>query len=280
MKQILLLTDFSDNALNAIFTALKLHAANSCHFILLHSYEPRTENIAAPQSSVRTGMIYEALHRESKQKLQESLKVINKVSNNIRHDFKLLSKEGDLTLAIDTLITEHDLDLIVMGTKGATGAKQVFMGSNAVRVIKKIRNCPILAVPRKFNFQFLKKIVFPTEYTHFFSKSELDPLLKLIAPWQTRVLVFHVAQEFHYSDLQKANKNILKERLFEIDLTFHKVTIASTVAKAITDFAEKKAADMICLIHYRHTFMQKLTQEPVVKKVGFHSKVPLLVLPE
>lgn len=280
MKEILLPTDFSDYALNAVFTAIKLQHKRTCNFILLHVYEPDTRNKSSRQSSTRAGMVYGAMHKDAMNKLEETLDTIAKVSDYAQHTFSVKAAPGDLATVMSELVPKHDLDLIVMGTKGATGAKQVFLGSNAVRVLKKIRNCPILVVPRKFNFQSLKRIVFPTEYAHFFSKGQLNPLTVLAEAWTPQVLVFHVAQEFKLSEQQTVNKKILKERLGPIKHSFYKITIQNTVAEAITEFASEQFADMICLIHYGHTFMEKLTQETVVKSVGFHTEIPLLILPE
>jgi len=266
--------------LNAIFTAIKLQHQNPCHFILLHTYEPDTRNISSRQNSVRAGTVHDAMRQDSLNKLERTLETISKVSNYDAHTFSVKAKSGDLATVISELIPKHDLDLIVMGTKGATGAKQIFLGSNAVRVLKKVRNCPVLVVPRKFNLQSLRNIVLPTEYAHFFTKNQLDPLVELAETWQSQLLIFHVAQEFKLSDHQIANKKILKERLGRINHSFYKVTIHTTVAEGIIDFANEQGADMICMIHYGHTFMEKLTQEPVVNKVGFKTEIPLLVLPD
>ena len=162
MKEILLPTDFSDYALNAIFSALKLQRETPCNFTLLHVYEPDTRNIASRQNATRSGMIYDAMHKDALNKLDETLAMIAKVSDYAQHTFSVRAEPGDLATVINELVPKHDLDLIVMGTKGASGAKLVFLGSNTVRVLKKIRNCPILVIPKKFNFQSLTKIVFPT----------------------------------------------------------------------------------------------------------------------
>lgn len=280
MKEILLPTDFSDNALNAVFTAVKLQHETPCNFVVLHVYEPDTRNTAARQNTTRAGMVYDAMRKDALNKLDQTLKAIAKVSDYAQHTFSVRAEPGELTTVMSELVPKHDFDLIVMGTTGATGAKQILLGSNTVRVLKKIRNCPILVVPTKFNFQSLKKIVFPTEYAHFFSKGQLNPLVVLAETWKSQLLVFHVAQEFKLSEQQMANKKILKERLGAIPHGFYKVAIHTTVAEAIAEFAAEQSADMIALVHYSHTFMEKLTQEPVVKKVGFHSEIPLLILPE
>lgn len=280
MKQILLPTDFSDYALNAIFTAIKLQHKNPCHFILLHTYEPDTRNITSRQNVARAGTIYDALHKNAVSKLEETLQAITKVSEDSKHTFSIQAQSGDLASVIRELVPKHDLDFIIMGTKGATGAQRVFFGSNMIRVLKKIRSCPVLAVPRQFNFQSLKNIVFPTEYANFFSKGQLNPLITLAEVWRSQLLIFHVAQEFKLSEVQKRNKKTLIERIGAISHSFCDVAIHTTVAEAITEFANEQAADMICLVHYHHTFLEKLTQEPIVKKIGFHTEIPLLVLPE
>ena len=280
MKKILLPTDFSEYALNGIFTAIKLHNKTASKFIILHTYLPDTRNIASRQNASRAGLVFEAMHQNALIKLEETLQAIAKVYNDPKHEFSVQAVQGNLETVIKELVPKYDLDLIVMGTKGATGAKEIFLGSNAVQVLKKVRNCPILIVPIRFNFQTLQRIVFPNEYVNFFSKAQLRILVALAEVWRSQILVFHVAQEFKLSTQQLENKEILKKRLGTINHSYYKVPIETTVAKAITEFATEQLADMICLVHYSHTFLEKLTQEPVVKKVGFHTEVPLLVLPE
>jgi hypothetical protein len=102
----------------------------------------------------------------------------------------------------------------------------------------------------------------------------------MVRQWQTEIKIFHVAQTFKLSHLQLANRDILKARLDGCSYSFYKVDIKTTVAGAIQQFAEDQMADMIVLTNYSHTFFEKLTQEPVVKKVGFKTKIPLLVLPD
>jgi hypothetical protein len=58
------------------------------------------------------------------------------------------------------------------------------------------------------------------------------------------------------------------------------VEIQVSVADSISRFAEEVLADIIVLINYKHNFIEKLTREAVVKKMGFHSKTPLLILPQ
>ncbi|MBT8185442.1 MAG: universal stress protein, partial [Eudoraea sp.] len=151
---------------------------------------------------------------------------------------------------------------------------------NTVAVIRKIRNCAVIGVPESFNFQNLKQVVFPTDYTHFYSKEVLGTLLELVRKWESTVHIVHFGREFILSDLQKTNKNLLKERMENINCKFVQIVMESTLSKAITDYADDKLTDLICLVHYEHTFFERLTREPAIKKVVFDANVPLLIMPD
>ncbi|MEJ1222491.1 universal stress protein [Sediminicola sp. 1XM1-17] len=280
MKNILIPTDFSDNAWNAIFCVLKLYRDVECTFYLLHTYEVSASQIKGARDSQKAGKLYEVLAMESEKGLMETQTYLERNHKNPKHTFMTLSKPDHLVGAIKDILQEKSIKLVAMGTLGATGAKEVFMGSNTVRVIKAIRNCSILAVPEEFNFQQLTTIVFPTDYSRFYYSFELLPLAELAMTWQTAVHVFHVALEVELNKEQRSNQEILTERLKGVNLIFQEKNIHDTITESIVEFSTDLNADMVALIHYQHTFLEKLTREPVVKKVGFHSRVPLLVLPE
>lgn len=280
MKNVLLLTDFSDNAWNAIFAALKMHEHITCNFYLLNTYEPSFANILGDKSKERLGVIYESLAKNSSIELDKILQYLEVNHNNKNHTFEKLSISDDIVTAVNEICTEKDIDLIVMGTKGATGAKEIFMGSNTVELIKKVNHCPIFAVPSKHDFKDMDTILFPTEFTRPYTKYELKPLIELATVWNSEILICYVAQEFTLLEEQVTNKEVLTKRLGKVAHSFHDVELQATVADSISSFAKDTMADIIVMINYEHTFIEKLTREAVVKKVGFHSKIPLLVLPQ
>ncbi|MBT8205753.1 MAG: universal stress protein [Eudoraea sp.] len=280
MKKILVLTDFSDPAWNALFTALKLHEGRRCHFYLLHTYEPSFAGVLGQKTKKRVGVLYDSLAEYTERELHKIEDYLGEHHREPGHSFETVSRAEDLVDGIQKMIREQDIDLIVMGTKGATGAKEVFMGSNAVKVIRKVRNSPILVVPTEHDFKLLHAVVFPTDFTHHYDPYELKPLIDLAKAWEAKIIVYQVGQEFDLSSEQIANKALLEKRLEGAVIDFRKGVMQSTIEAAIMDFTEASDADMIALIHYQHTFMERLTHEPVIKNIGFHSKLPLLVLPD
>jgi nucleotide-binding universal stress UspA family protein len=280
MKNIVVPIDFSDNAWNAIFTAAKLYADVECKFYLLHAYTPKTLNLLSSKSQQRLGVIYNSLSEYSTQELQKVMDYMREHHQNSKHSFEPVSKSDTVEGAVAQFIAEKDIHLVCMGTQGATGSKQVFMGSNTVKVLKKIKDCPILAVPDDYNFQSLKSLAFPTDFSKKYDKHQLLPMVELASLWKTKIQIVHVAIEFALNDQQIIHQNLLKERLADLDVTFVNIDFEANIAHTLEKYIEKTELQMMAMIRYHHTFWEKIIGEPVVKKMTFHTEVPLLVLPE
>ncbi|MDL5512403.1 universal stress protein [Arenibacter sp. M-2] len=279
MKKILLPTDFSDNAWNAIFTALKLYADVPCKFIILHAYEPKAMNMLGQKSQQRLGVIYDSLAQYSAQELDKILAYLNQNHNNPNHFFETISKSDTLEGSVRDIVSNNDIDLIVMGTQGVTGAKEIFMGSNTVRVLKQLKNISIIVVPKNYNFQKLKTLVFPTDYTRKFEKFGLLPMTELTNLWNATIQVIHVAVEFILTDVQKTNLHILEERLADTTYSLNEVRFDTNIVQSVEQYVNKSRADLLAMVRYHHSFWERIIEEPVVKKIAFHSMVPVLFLP-
>ena len=280
MKNIILPIDFSDNAWNAIFTAVKLYASVKCKFYLLHAYTPKALNIMGSKSQQRLGVIYDSLSEYSRQELDKVMDYMQEHHHNQKHSFETVSKSDTVEDSVAQMIAEEDIHLVCMGTQGATGSKQVFLGSNTVKVLKKINNCPILAVPDDYNFQSLKSLAFPTDFTKKYEKYQLMPMIELASLWETNIQIVHVAVEFALNDQQIIHQKLLKERLAGLDVMFYNIDFEANIAQTLEKFIDKTEVQMMAMIRYHHTFWEKFIGEPVVKKMTFHARIPLLVLPE
>lgn len=280
MKKILITTDFSDNAWNAIFTALKIYTDVECHFYLLHAFEPSPLNLMGSKSQQRLGVIYDSLSKYSEKELEEMISYLKINHKNAKHQFTTLSKPGNLEDSVESVLNENDIDMLIMGTQGATGAKEVFLGSNTVKVLNKIKNIPILVVPTGYNFQSLKSILFATDFSDSYKKNLFNPIIELSKIWNAGIEVVHVAIEFNLNDNQDAHKEILKERLSGFDIKFKNIPFENNISKSIDLYAKDKESSLLSIIRHQHTFWENVIGEPVVKKIAFHSKIPVLFLPQ
>lgn len=280
MKRILLTTDFSENAWNAIFTALKLYADVHCQFYILHVYEPNTLNLLGSRSQQRLGIIYDSLSKYAKQELEGILNYLKINHLNPNHHFTAISRSETLEEAAGSVATEYDIDLVIMGTQGATGAKEVFLGSNTVNVLNNIKNIPLLAVPVGFNFQKLKTIIFATNFMAPYKKNELEQMIELATLWTAKIEVVHATIESKLNDTQISNKSILKDRLNVVDYSFKDIPFNGNISNSIDAYAAPKKSCFLSIIRHHQTFWERVIGEPVVKKIAFHSNIPVLFLPQ
>ena len=280
MKKILITTDFSENAWNSIFTAIKLYTEVDCHFYILHAFEPSPLNLMGSKNHQRLSVIYDSLSKNSKKELEEILTYFAINHKNLKHQFSTHSKPGNLEDAVELAVNENDIDILIMGTQGATGAKEVFLGSNTVKVLKKVTNIPILTVPTGYNFQSLKSVLFATDFTVPYKKNGLEPIIELSKIWKSTIEIVHVSVEFILNEHQESNKEVLKERLSGLDYKFKNLPFEIDVSKSIDKYAENSHSSILSLIRHQHTFWEKVIGEAVVKKVAFHSKIPVLFLPQ
>ncbi len=281
MKNILLPTDFSENSWNAIRYILELYKAETCTFHLLNTYTPAIPNSRFMASSIQPGIMDAGSKEASVRGLNNILKRIQKTFKNKNHSFKTISSFSLLIDEIKDVIDEQSIDLIVTGTKGASGMEEVFLGSNTVRIIKAIRNCPVLTIPQDFNYVQPQEIVFATDFKRYYSTSELIPLMDLAKSFKATIRIVYVQNKIKaLSEVQQFNLNMLRKYFGEIDHYIHTVSELNSVSKTLEVFADELDIHLLAMLNYHHSYMERITREPVVKQVAFHTQVPLLVIPE
>ncbi len=280
MKKVAILTDFSKSAWNALFTVLKLYQDSDVLFYIVHCYEPAFGSMLGDRNKERLAIIYESLSADSTMQLDEVDSYLKKHHQVEKHRFEMRSVKGNVVDALSHMLNNEDIDLIVMGQKGATGAIDVFMGSNTIKVIKKIIDCPILAVPEAQDFKDLDRIIFPTDFSRRIRECQISLLNEMAVAWKSKLTVMQVTQEASLGADQKRNKERLTQALKGVDTCFKNVEMKQSVNASIAAAVKEEKADLIVLIHYTHTFLERLIREPVVKKMAIHSDVPFLVLPQ
>jgi nucleotide-binding universal stress UspA family protein len=159
MKNILIPTDFSDNSWNAIKYAVNFFENSSCNFYLLHVNTINTLVVAETTYMPSQEVIEETYVKPSKVKLKEMLIRIESISKNKNHKFFTLSDYNYFIESIRRHVKEKKIDIIVMGTKGASGIKKYIVGSNTGDVITRV-HCSTLVVPENATFIKPKEIAF------------------------------------------------------------------------------------------------------------------------
>ncbi len=280
MKNILIPTDFSENAWNATKYAIALFEHEECVFHLLNTYTPSIAHSRFMASAVNGGM-EDATRVNSQRGLEKVVEDIQKTYQNPNHYFETISSFSLLVDEVKELVEEKKIDLVVTGTKGASGVEEVFMGSNTVRIIKSIKDCPVLAIPQHFEFETPSEIAFATDFNRFYTVSELQPLIDMAQTFNAAVRIVHVQYEIKaLTELQQFNLSMLRKYLNEVEHYVHTVSELNSVSKTLEVFTDELDIHLLAMLNYQHSYMERMTREPVVKRIAFHTQIPLLVIPE
>lgn len=280
MKNILVATDFSNNAYCALFNATKLLASRPCTFYILNVFDEKTPLLGKKAKLFGGKKLLEQLQTESTEKLTEIQHKIVLDNENPEHKFQTLSKKGTLSKTIVNLIDERKIDLVVMGNKGLTEAVDIFFGSNTIKVVNKITQCPILAVPGEMDFKEPKEIAFITDYKKGCTKKSIAPLLFLASLTKASIRVMHINDTEILSKEQESHRKLLELCLKNVDHSFHGMQAFDDKAKVIDVFLKKLKIDLYAMVNHKQNLFEKLTHEPVIKDVSMYSDTPFLILPE
>jgi nucleotide-binding universal stress UspA family protein len=274
-RKILLPTDFSDNAWSAIVYALKLYKDEECTFYFLNSTNLKTSKLSNLPNKLLKSMEEDAL------KELLALKTLVETSDaNANHNFQVILSSNNLTNAVKAAVQDWGIDLIIMGTKGATGTKEIFFGSNTVHILQSIKLCPILIIPEEYDFIEPKQIAFPTDYNRFYDIKELNPLMQLADLHNSKIRIVHINIEEELNDIQEYNLMMLQSFLNDYSYSLHWMPMYSKKTNEINDFIKELGIDILVMIKYKHSFIEKIINEPVIKKMGFKPNIPFLVIPE
>lgn len=278
MKQVLIPTDFSKNAWNATVYALNFLKDQECTFHFLHTYTPafyRMDYVmggptfsAIPDTSVERSLIG----------LEKVVEMAKKEFSNPKHHYNTLSSFNTLTDEIKAVCKKRKIDLIVMGTQGATGAVEIFLGTNTVHTLRKAK-VPVLVIPESYAYKKVKKILFPTDYWTKYKTKELQPLLDFAKELEAEVTVFHVNEEDDMTNAQLENQTFLKEKLTAVKHNFV-LEKEQLMPNAVSHHIQEQQIGLLAMMNRKHSFFERLMIRQNVDVLGFHITIPFLVLPD
>lgn len=271
---ILIPTDFSENAWSAALYALKLYAQVPCTFYFSHAW---TFVNTGPRTYISPSYI-DTLKNTSKAQLTEVAERAKIVSTNNEHTFETIFSEDYLTESIITAIKEHPIDMVVMGTKGATGAKELLLGSNSVTIINKVRLCPILLVPQDYEFAIPERVAFANGFKKDLGE-ELDVIKKLSKLHNSTIEILHVKRYGDLTEAQSEKAEVLKEQLKDYPHNFNYIPDDGNKEQLISNFIKTHNIQILTMIKYRQSFLEVLISEPVITRLGYHTIIPFMVVP-
>jgi nucleotide-binding universal stress UspA family protein len=278
MLRVLLPTDFSTHSYNALSYAQQLFSKVAVEFTLFHAYEPTVLQMLWNISPQRLASIYQDWKLKSVHQLNALQSQILQTSQPEFHQYAVEAYEGHLTEGI-AAFEKGACDYIIMGSKGSTGLKEIFLGSVTYSVVSLQQEIPILIIPENASFKTLEKVGLETDFKESYSKAVLQPLLLLTKIWGATLHLVQVYSNPDLSTLEENHLQHLKTILKDIPCSFHVIPKFSSLENCIHVFEEDLEIDIMVLIDYPLNFFDRLMGKSIVRNITFHTSLPFLILP-
>jgi nucleotide-binding universal stress UspA family protein len=279
MKKILVPTDFSACAENAVHFAVESAKIFPATITLLHAFELNGD-VYTDYLGVNKEYNQSQLHEATDKLTQLKLSLEKKDALTIE---KLVFTGGVKESILQTC-GEKNINLIIMGTTGANGLLQKWWGSKTSDIIGKSL-VPVLAIPVSYQWKRPAKILLATN--HFETEPAiLDTIFDLADCYGAKVQVVVFTNEAHDTALmfleqdrkipayEQMLKDQYKDKMIGVDHLF-----GTDFELVIQNYINHSQIDMLAMIPYKRSFADKIFHPSITKRMSYHTKIPLLAIP-
>lgn len=271
MKKILVPTDRSDNAKHALKYALELFKGEEVEFTLFQTYDVPTYTADMPVAIDDFGA------DELKRILDQDAESLRRECSEEKFTFKTKVEAGSLSFNVETLVDDLGFDLIVMGTKGASGLSAAIIGTNTADVIQ-AATCPLLAVPESAEIRMPNSILFASDNKGLNEADVIKPLIDIAKKFGSHVHLMNVLDEGKMTSVDEAVEGLkLDHFLEEIEHTFH-FENSNDKAQAIENYLNTHNIDFLAVVPRKNNFFDAIFHRSVTRKLTLHTKVPMLAM--
>jgi len=276
MRKVLIPTDFSNNALNAIKYAMELFKYDRTDFFIMHAYGDDLYSGKDGNDRESLNVAREEAMKKTKIDLEKVIDHMKEISPNPRHNYFPVSVFGALVDEANEIAEHENVDVIVMGTKGKSDDRNLTFGSNTLQVIKYVK-CPVLAVPVEFKDIQPANVLFATDYMLPYQRRELKLMSTIVQNYAAKLKVLHISKFAELSFRQQDNKAFLEYCMEQIRPEY--LQLAGTdITSVINDAVQNYEIDLLVMINSRHSFLEDFLYTSKVEKIGLEIKIPFLVL--
>jgi nucleotide-binding universal stress UspA family protein len=269
MQTILVPTDFSPSGLNAAEYAAQLARQFSAKLVLFHAYMMPT-----PVSEVP----YAMANVEEMQK--ENEEALRKEADYIRQQYKLETEQivriGVASDEIRELCREKNVDLVIMGIKGAGGLDKI-IGSTSINTIRKIK-IPVLVVPHDAEFRVIKDIVYASDFSYKSTPTLFNPLIKLAEKFDAKIHILNIEKQKEKVTVEEVVGSRGAEMIFQ-DMDHEFVTVQSdSITHGINDYLQTRPGQMLVMVAHKHNFFERIFSRSHTTAMAYETHIPLLIL--
>ena len=277
MIRILVPTDFSPTAERAFRFAAELASKTKGTVILFHINEK--EEVPYFDSQEQRQEYQQQLETRQLKRLQRLKKKV--VSREMNVIVSTVVSQRPVVKNILFFAKQHQIELIVMGTQGASGLKKTVVGSVTSRIIEKSK-IPVLVVPEKYEWKDPKEFVFATNYDCE-DRPALSFTLAVAKVFSADVTVLHIQD---VEKIEKDTAHCFSNYAYFLQRTFNDSHIKFKELKSVhikdslENLRDTIPFDIMVMVRRNKKFLEKIFLKSFTKNMACTTKLPLLVVPE
>lgn len=272
-QRILVPVDFSDCSRNALRGAVNFGRLINAELILMHAYHVPVPHVEAGASAIVQPLM-EGYEENVQSEFQTLLKQVPELDELI-YEYRCV--HGFATDAIHSLVSSEPVDLIIMGTKGASGFLEQLIGSITAQVMKESK-CPVLAIPANADLKSVSRIAFATDNQPVKDKQVFGPLVAMAETYSAEIHVLNILKD--ESERVDLDNGVMRELLPEnVRHSYHYASNPS-IEKGIMDYIRDKDIQLIGVLPRHHSIMERIFTTSLTEKLAFHTTIPLLAMHE
>lgn len=271
MKKILVPTDFSTQAENALKVAAQIARDNNFEIHLLHMLEiPSQMNDAITGATpIPEIMLFIQKAKENMQYIKEK---------NFLQDLTVIDsiKIEKASQGILSYSKEHNIDLILMGSNGTSGIEEIIIGSNTEKVVR-LSSAPVMVIKEEIAKFDPKNIVFASDFSEEIKKP-FQKILNLVNTFDAKLHLVTICtpNSFKTTALtEKIMRNFISE--FEIENFSTHIYNDTNIEKGIIHFSNAINADLISLCTHGRTGLSHFFTGSISEDLANHASKPLVV---
>ncbi|NJC28196.1 universal stress protein [Neolewinella antarctica] len=269
MRKILIPTDFSPIADNAMKCAIEIATRLKGELHLHHAYTM----IRKVDYNWNHPSDQQPFVQEIERQMSVSKRKFTDITTRRGLDLHTEVVEEHVDALFRKAILNGGVDLIVMGSKGTTGLERVVLGSVAESAMT-LAEIPVLIVPPGHAFPPLERIVVAIDGQEI-APATLRPLRELALGFGAEITILYVDTG------GTTEKEQQLDSIFEgIPTVYRKIPVNNTINDTVSAFVEAEDAHLLCMIKREKGFFDSLFKKSVTKDQLGRNDVPLLVLPK
>lgn len=275
MKTIIVPTDFSPVATNALHYATEMAKKINASILLLHIYQVPVSFTDAPIVLVSI----EDLRKAAEERIH---KLKREVEHLVSGAVKIYAETrlGNVADELENVCKKINPFAVVMGTKGSTGMERVLFGSNTLTAIRHLTS-PVICVPPGKTFGHgIQRIGFACDFKNVVENTPTKFILEFTKAFNAELHVLNVNTAIQLPDEEKPEQSVLLQTMLEeVKPEYHFIQ-HHDIEDAINEFAEKNNLDLIISIPKKHKLLENLFQTSSSKQLVYQSSVPVMCVHE